>query len=487
MSDPVVAIVGRPNVGKSTLFNRLTGRRRAIVEDTPGVTRDRIYGKAEWAGRRFTVIDTGGFDPAAREPIPQLMRSQAEVAIAEADVVVLVMDGTAGLTPPDREVCDLLRRAGKPVVVAVNKVDRKEVDPTLAEFQALGADPLLPISAEHGFGLDELLDAVVSRLPPPSATAGPAPEAGVPEAPPGEAPEVPRAGGPSEGEEGAAAGPAAQPRPLRLAVIGRPNVGKSSLVNRILGYERVIVSEVPGTTRDPIDTPFVWNGRRMVIVDTAGIRRRARVEAKLEKISVVAALRALDRCDVAALVLDAPEGITDQDQQLGSYAAESGRGVIIVVNKWDRMPPGRPAVRAFTEEVRRRLPHLAFAPIVFTSAVTGHGVHRVLQAARRVDEAQSRRVPTGQLNRFLETAAERREPPLFRNRRLRFFYGAQIGVRPPTFAIVTSAPEGVPESYRRYLVNQLREAFGFEGAPLRLVFRERSARDRAGRRERAGS
>ncbi len=441
-----VAIVGRPNVGKSTLFNRLTGRRRAIVEHTPGVTRDRIYGTAEWQGRRFDVIDTGGFDPTASEPIPRLMRSQAQVAIAEADAVILVVDGAAGLMAPDREVHDLLRRAGKPVVVAVNKADRKDVDPSLADFHALGTEVLLPISAEHDIGTEELLDAVVARLPPDEASADQAPAEAAP--------------------------------PLRLAVIGRPNVGKSSLVNRILGYERVIVNEVPGTTRDPIDTPFLWNGRPMVIVDTAGIRRRARVETKLEKVSVVAALRALERCDVAALVLDAPDGLTEQDQRLGSYAAESGRGVVIVVNKWDRMPHGRPALRAFAEGVRATLPHLAFAPIVFVSATTGHGVHRVLRAVERVAEAQSRRVPTGQLNRVLAEAVERKEPPFFRNRRLKLFYGAQLGVCPPTFAIVTSAPEGVPESYRRYLVNRLREAFGFEGAPLRVVFRERSARDR---------
>jgi GTP-binding protein len=453
-----MAIVGRPNVGKSTLFNRLTGRRRAIVEATPGVTRDRICGAAEWGGRRFDVIDTGGFDPTASEPIFRLMRSQAEVAIAEADVVVLVVDGAAGLTPPDREVYDRLRRAGKPVVVAVNKADRKDVDPSLADFYALGAEVLLPISAEHNIGIGDLLEAVVARLPPAEPVTTGEPGA--------------REGAPAEPGETEAA------RPLRLAVIGRPNVGKSSLVNRILGYERVIVSEVPGTTRDPIDTPFLWNDRPMVIVDTAGIRRRARVETKLEKVSVVAALRALERCDVAALVLDAPDGLTEQDQRIGAYAAESGRGVVIVVNKWDRMPPGRAAIRAFTEGVRTTLRHLAFAPIVFVSAATGHGVHRVLRAVERVAEAQSRRVPTGQLNRVLEEAVERKEPPFFRNRRLKFFYAAQLGARPPTFAIVTNAPEGVPESYRRFLTNRIREAFGFEGAPLRIVFRERSARNR---------
>ncbi|HWP34501.1 MAG TPA: ribosome biogenesis GTPase Der [Thermodesulfobacteriota bacterium] len=447
-SGGTVAIVGRPNVGKSTLFNRLTGRRQAIVEDTPGVTRDRIYGEAEWAGRTFAVIDTGGFDPAAREPIPQLVREQAEVAIAEADVVILVLDGTTGPTPADRELYDLLRRAGKPVVVAVNKADRKDFDASLAEVQALGAERLVPVSAEHGRGVDELLDAVVEALPPATA-------------PPPAAPEG--------------------PRPLRLAVVGRTNVGKSSLVNRILGYERVIVSELPGTTRDPIDTPFTWQGRPMVIVDTAGIRRRARTETRLEKVSVVAALKALARCDVAALVLDAAYGITDQDQTIGAYAAESGCGVVIVANKWDLVPDGRPAVRLFTEAVRRALPHLAFSPIVFTSATRGYGVRRLLEQAVRAAEAAARRVPTGQLNRALREAVERLEPPVFRNRRVKIFYGAQLGSRPPTFAIVTSAPEGLPESYRRYLAAQLRERFDFEGAPLRLVFRERRRRARPGR------
>ncbi|HEY8368175.1 MAG TPA: ribosome biogenesis GTPase Der [Thermodesulfobacteriota bacterium] len=442
MSD-TVAIVGRPNVGKSTLFNRLTGRRRAIVEDTPGVTRDRIYGETTWAGRRLSVIDTGGFDPASREPIPALMRAQAEVAVAEADVAILVVDGAAGLTAPDREVYDFLRRSGKPVVVAVNKADRKDVDPSLADFQALGADVLLAISAEHDLGIEALLDAVEARLPPRPPAAAEAPE---------------------EGDAAA----------LRLAVIGRPNVGKSSLVNRILGYDRVIVSEVPGTTRDPIDTRFLWNGRPVVLVDTAGIRRRARVEGKLEKVSVVAALKALERCDVAAVVVDAAEGVTDQDQRIGAYAEESGRGVVVVVNKADLLPRGRTARREAEARVRERLRHLAFAPIVFCSAVAGHGVHRVLVAAERVAEAQRRRIPTGQLNRVLAAAVERNEPPFYKNRRLKFYYASQLGVRPPVFAVVTNSPEGVPESYRRYLVNQLREAFDLTGTPVRLVFRPRS-------------
>jgi GTP-binding protein len=472
MSD-TVAIVGRPNVGKSTLFNRLTGRRRVIVEDTPGVTRDRIYGEAEWEGRRFAVIDTGGFDPESNEPILALMREQAQVAVDEADLVVLVVDGAAGLTPPDRDVHHVLRKAGKPLVVAVNKADRKDADRDLADFQALAEPALISISAEHDIGIDDLLDAILTRLPQPRATETQAEPLERGPASPDRASDV------MEGLSGE--GLKDPPLTLRLSVIGRPNVGKSSLVNRILGYERVIVSPVPGTTRDPVDTRLVWNGREMVIVDTAGIRRRARVEAKLEKVSVVAALKALDRSDVAALVLDAAEGISDQDQKIGGYAAESGRGVVIVVNKTDLLPKGRAALKAFETQVRETLRHLSYAPIVFISATAGHGVHRVLQAAERVAAAASQRIPTGQLNRVMEAAVERNEPPYYRNRRLKFFYAAQLRTRPPTFAVVTSAPEGVPESYRRYLVNQLREAFGFEGSPVRLVFRARTREKRPAR------
>lgn len=442
MSKPLVAIVGRPNVGKSTLFNRLVGRRRAIVLDTPGVTRDRNYGEASWRGREFVVMDTGGFEPLASGGIEEQVRSQAKLAIEEADVVVLMFDGQSGCTPDDKELVEVLRRSERPFLVAVNKIDGPKHDERLFDFYTLGVEPLYAVSAEHRRGVDDLLDALLEHLP--------------------EAPEE------EEGEE----------REIRIAVVGKPNVGKSSLINRLLGAERVLVSEAPGTTRDSIDTAFQYEGRSFVAVDTAGIRRKARARDRIEAYSVFRALRSLERCDVACLLLDGSEGITDQDVRIAGYAEEAGRGFILLVNKWDLVEKETGTTGQWVVELREKMPFAAFAPVLFISALTGQRVSRLLPAVEAVAEQHRRRIPTSELNECIELAVRRHRPPQYRGRQVKVFYTAQIGVSPPTFAVVVNYPEGLKDPYRRYLVNRLREAFGFEGTPIKLKVRRRSRRQR---------
>ncbi|HXV20755.1 MAG TPA: ribosome biogenesis GTPase Der [Desulfuromonadales bacterium] len=433
---PVVAIVGRPNVGKSTLFNRIFGRRKAIVEDIPGVTRDRNYAEVTRFDNPFTLIDTGGFEPVSEERLLVQMREQSQLAVEEADVILFVVDVQQGLTPSDIEVAGMLRRVSKPVLYVVNKVDGDRQEGGLPEFYALGVEVVYPVSAEHGRGIDDLMDAVLALLPP-----APAPV--------------------ESGEE------------IRLAVVGRPNVGKSSLVNRLLGFERMVANPQAGTTRDSIDTPFTYNRKRYVLIDTAGIRRKGKVSQKLEKYSVVQALKAMDRADVVLVVIDAEEGVTDQDVTVAGYAYEKGRAVILVVNKWDRLTKDNATLGKYVEELRRTFKYLPFAPILFVSALTGQRVNKIMTEVEKVAQEYVRRIPTPQLNKVLSEAVKDHQPPVFQGKRLKFFYVTQDGIRPPSFVIFVNRAEGVHFSYERYLGNKLREAFGFTGTPLRLYFKDR--------------
>ncbi len=448
---PVVALVGRPNTGKSTLFNRLTRSRRALVASQPGVTRDRNVGVAEYLGRRFLLFDTGGFEENEDEEIGQAVRSQAVIAAEQADVVVVVVDGRAGLSPHDEALLERLRGIERPMFVAVNKIDSIAQEHLAADFYALGVDRLYPISAEHGVDLDVLMDDVIARLPEP---------------PPDEA----AADGEGETDDESA------PRRTAVAIIGRPNVGKSSLVNRLVGYERSIVTDIPGTTRDPLDTPLTREGREYLLVDTAGIRRRPKVHEHVERASVVRAFRALERAHVGLLVVDATEGLTEQDARVAGYAWERGRGLVLLVNKWDAVAKGERDRKAFLRRAEDRFPSLAVVPKLFISALTGSGVHKIWAAIDQVAEAHRLRVPTPELNRVLQEAVRRQAPPAVRGRRPRLLYAAQTATGPPTVMIFGAAEDRISRSYRRYLSNQLREAFPFEGTPVRLIFKARQRR-----------
>lgn len=433
---PVVAIVGRPNVGKSTLFNRILGQRKAIVEDMPGVTRDRHYAEVNRFETPFTLIDTGGFEPVSQERMLVQMREQSQLAVEEADLILFVMDGKEGLTPSDEEVGKMLRRVTKPVLYVVNKVDGDKQEAGLAEFYALGIEELWPASAEHGRGVGDLMDRVMELLPPCA----------------------PRE---EDGEE------------TRLAVIGRPNVGKSSLVNRLLGYERVVANPVAGTTRDSVDTAFIHNGKRYVLIDTAGIRRKGKVSQALEKYSVVHALKAMDRAHVVLVVIDAQEGVTDQDMTVAGYAFEKGRAVILVVNKWDLIEKDNSTMGRYVEKLRTTFKFLSFAPVMFVSALSGQRVAKIMTEVEKVSAEFNRKISTSNLNKVLEEAEKTHPPAVFQGKRLKLFYATQTGVRPPTITIFVNKAEGVHFSYQRYLQNKFREAFGFEGSPLRLVFKDR--------------
>ena len=433
---PIVAIVGRPNVGKSTLFNRILGQRKAIVEDFPGVTRDRNYAEVTRFDRPFTLIDTGGFEPVSEDRLLVQMREQSQLAVEEADLIIFLADGREGLTASDREVAQMLRRVEKPVLYVVNKIDGERQETAVAEFYALGVDELLSISAEHGRGIGELMDAVMEQLPP-------------------------------------AAAPAADQEQIRLAIIGRPNVGKSSLVNRLLGQERVVANPAAGTTRDSVDTLFVHNQKNYLLIDTAGIRRKGKVSQALEKYSVIQALKAMDRAHVVLVVIDAVEGVTDQDLTVAGYAYEKGRAVILVVNKWDAVAKDNKTHGRYVEELRRRFKFLSFAPILFVSALSGQRVNTVMTEVEKVAAEFNRRVPTAQLNQVLGDAVKKHPPALFQGQRMKFFYATQTAVRPPTFVCFVSRAEGIHFSYERFLSNHLREAFGFAGSPLKLLFRDR--------------
>lgn len=453
-SKPIVAIVGRPNVGKSSLFNRLVKARRSIVADQPGVTRDRIYAHAELEGdrvdRSVILVDTGGFDPDADDPIMRRVIEQSQLAIDESDVVIFVVDGRAGMLPEDQEVARLLIKGGKSVVVGVNKLDGPQHEELLSEFYRMGFDSVFAISAAHGRHVGELMEEVVRKLPEP---------------PPSPSMED----GQWDGEDGVETRVEEPDRPIRVAVIGRPNVGKSSLVNRLLGEDRHLVSDVAGTTVDSIDSSITWRNRSFTFVDTAGIRRKRSIASRVERFSVFAALKGLDRSDVALLLLDATQPISNQDAKVSAHAGERGRAVVLVVSKWDAAGPQNR--KSFEDKLRLELPHLAYAPVVFTSAHTGQGLDRLLPKVAKVHQEFGRRVSTGALNRFAQAIMEHHPPPSKKGKSARIYYMSQVDVRPPRFMVSVNNPQLMHFSYTRYLQNELRKAYGFEGVPLLVHYR----------------
>ncbi len=433
-----MAIVGRPNVGKSTLFNKIAGQRIAIVQDRPGITRDRIYASAEWVGTNFRIIDTGGLEIGEDNAISSRIRAQVELAVDEAQVIVFLVDGPAGITPADQEIADLLRRSGKPVVVAVNKLDNPNLLNQAYEFYTLGFSATVAVSAEHGIGTGDLLDEVVARF--------------------------------SDAEDPQVYGDDV----VKIAVIGRPNVGKSSLINGILGEDRVLVSDVAGTTRDAVDTLFDLDGNQFVLIDTAGMRKRGKVYEKTEKYSVLRALKAIERCDVAILVIDGNDGIIEQDKHVVGYALDAGKAVVVAVNKWDIVEKDDKTAQEFERKIRMQFPFLAWAPIAFVSAKTGRRVKTLLEYSAIAAENHAMRISTSTVNTIVQEAVSLSPPPTDKGRRLKIYYATQVSVRPPTFALFVNAPEIMHFSYVRYMENQLRTAFGFEGTPIRLLVRQRS-------------
>jgi GTP-binding protein len=433
MIRPIIAIVGRPNVGKSTLFNRLVGRRQSLVRDVPGVTRDRLYGTVTFERWQATVVDTGGFEPEATDDLLSAMREQIMHAIDEADLIVFTVDAREGLTPVDTEIAGILRRSGRPVVVAANKVDGAAQEAALGDVYRLGFKTVMPVSAEHGRGVAEMLEAVRDAAPEPVA---------------------------EPGIDG-----------VRVAIVGRPNVGKSSLVNAVLGQPRVLVHSAPGTTRDSVDTPLTFHGHPYVLIDTAGIRRKGKVSEALEKLSVVMALKSLERCQVAVLVLDASEGVTAQDAHIAGYAHDAGRALVIAVNKWDLVPPGMVSRGDVTGQIQDRLPFLDYAPICFISALRSAGLPELFDTVKRVAAEAQRRIAPGDLLALFREALERR-PASARGMPLRIQGALQVAVSPPTFALRVNLPDDIHFSYERYLVNSLRHVHPFSGSPIRLLFRK---------------
>lgn len=462
MYTPVLAIVGRPNVGKSRMFNRLVKGERAIVEDTPGVTRDRNYGQSEWNRRLLTVIDTGGFEPESEDRLLEQMRQQALLAVEEADVILFLVDGRAGVTPNDERIAHLLRQTEKSVFVGVNKLDTYDLAPAASDFYKLGFNDIFPISAEHGVGVDDLMDALTDGLPiiqdrPERRDQASEDDGWEPEDEEGR----------EDGEDGA---PAA---PIRVAVIGKPNAGKSTLINRLLGTERLLTSDIPGTTRDAIDTLLERDGTQYVLIDTAGIRRKRSIAIQLEKFSVVRAIRSIEQADVALIVIDATLGVSDQDAKIAHIAHDRGKAMAIILNKWDAIANKETnTARDFEQMVRARLPFCAYAPVLTMSALDGLRAHKVLALIDRVYAAARARIGTGELNRAFESIITRYPPPSAGGKRVKFYYTTQVKVAPPTFMFQVNDPSLLADSYRRYLINQLREAFGFEGSPIHLIFRK---------------
>ncbi len=437
----IVAVVGRPNVGKSTLFNYLVGKRVSIVDDVPGITRDRIYSDVHWLDREFTLVDTGGLEVNSSDQMFAYIRKQAEIAIREAEVVLFLVDGRQGLTALDQDVANILRASNKPLILVVNKIDHPGLEADAAEFYRLGLPDLISISAANGLGIGDLLDMIVERLP-------------------------------------AADSPLYADDLIRAAVIGKPNVGKSSLVNALLGQERVIVSDVPGTTRDAVDTPLTVGEDNFVLIDTAGLRRKSRVEEEIERYSGLRSIKAIERCDVVLMVIDATEGVTEQDKKILGYAHNKGRGMVIVVNKWDLVEKNNRTVAEFTEDIRRELAFAQYAPIIFVSAVTGQRVHRILPLVKYVDEQQHLRIATSTLNELIQEAVLVTPAPTARGKRLKIYYATQSGVQPPAFVLFVNEPDLLHFSYLRFLENRLRQTMGFEGTPIRFFVRKRESGSR---------
>jgi GTPase len=478
--DPVVAIVGRPNVGKSTLFNRLVGGRPALVHDTPGLTRDRRYGTCEIDGRTFQVIDTGGLDPEAqRDAIGAGIHRQAEVALSQADAILFVVDALAGATPLDRDLAAKLRRFGRPIVCAVNKVDSAKREALAGELYELGVGEVFPISAVHGRGLDEMLDALFAHLPPPERAD--ADEADEDDAEDDAEDDREDEADEDDVDERAAEPPARGERePIRVALVGKPNAGKSSLLNRLVGSERSLVHDQPGTTTDPVDTPFTYAGVPYVLVDTAGIRRRARVEGAAEKLSVTLALAQIERADVVVLVVDAHEGVSEQDARLAGIIEDSGRAVVLALNKADLLA-GAGAGRATLREAADELHFLSYAPRQLVSALRGDGLGELLARVNEAAAQHRRRIPTSELNRFFAEVCERYPPTSRGGKLVTVHYLTQGGAKPPTFLLWANRADLVDEAYRRFVTNQLRSRYGFAGTPLRVVIKAKS-RERSSRR-----
>ena len=437
---PVVALIGRPNVGKSTLFNRMTRSRQAIVDDLPGVTRDRHYGEAKWDDKAFTVIDTGGFLSSDDDYFADQIKDQLMAAMDQADSLVFIMDGRSGLSPYDRELADLLRRTQKPVYFLINKIESRRQEDELGDFYSLGVDSFYMVSAEHGVGIGDFLDDLVADFPEASDE------------------------------------DAQEDQPIRIAIVGRPNVGKSSLANRMFGEKRVVVNPKAGTTRDAIELSVTHKGQEFVLVDTAGIRRKGKVREKLEKYSILKSLQSLDDCDVALILIDTEEGITDQDITIAGYAEKRGCGAIFLLNKWDLVDKSLKGEKEFMKDLRQMAKFLAYAPAMTISAKTGQRCHRILDMVKKVHKEYCFRINTGTLNRIIEDAVYREEPSLHKGKRLRFFYSTQVASKPPTFVCFVNYPKAVHFSYKRYLLNQLRQMIPLSLTPIKLYFREKSGR-----------
>lgn len=437
MSKPIVAIVGRPNVGKSTLFNQLAGRRISIVEDTPGVTRDRVYADTEWLNNKFTIIDTGGIDPGSQDKLLRQIRYQAEVAIETADVILFITDGKEGITPADRDVAEMIRKSKKPVVLAVNKIDTMDEEANLYEFYSLAIGEPISISASHKRGIGDLLDSIVEHFNLEDMV--------------------------DEDDD-----------VIKIAVVGKPNAGKSSLVNRLLGEERVIVTDIPGTTRDAIDTPLEVDGQKYIIIDTAGIRRKSKIDDSLERYSVLRALSAIRRCDIALIVIDSLQEVTEQDTKIAGLVHEEGKGSILVMNKWDEIEKSTNTMNKYRQRLRNDLSYMTYAPSIFISAKTGQRVSRILELVNFVYSQYTFRISTGVLNDCLADAIAVNEPPSNKGRRLKILYATQVSVKPPTFVLFVNDPKLMHYSYKRYLENYFRKTFGLEGTPLHIIVREKT-------------